>query len=137
MFYFSALRFGPDRKSLASLSAILVAVGEVVGGILFGMLASIFTKKGRWPIVVLGGVLSLLTYSFMFINFPMEANDNDETDEIGFINPNKALALTTSFILGFSDSCFNTQVKHSYNLKYILYLDIYPPIFIKCKPYHP
>ena len=87
-----------------------MAVGEVVGGVLFGMFASIFTKRGRWPIVVLGGVLSLLTYSFMFINFPMEANDNDETDEIGFIEPNKALALTTSFILGFSDSCFNTQV---------------------------
>lgn len=102
--------FGPDRKSLASLSAILVAVGEVVGGVLFGMFASIFTKRGRWPIVVLGGCLSLLTYSFMFINFPMEANDNDETDEIGFIDPNKALALSTSFILGFSDSCFNTQV---------------------------
>ena len=87
-----------------------MAVGEVVGGVLFGMFAKIFTKKGRWPIVVLGGVLSLLTYSFMFINFPMEANDKDETDEVGFINPSKELALTTSFILGFSDSCFNTQV---------------------------
>ena len=109
-------RFGADRKSLASLSAILVAVGEVVGGVLFGMFASVFTRRGRWPIVVLGGLLSLLTYSFMFINFPMEANDKDETDEIGFIDPNKGLALTTSFILGFSDSCFNTQVKNN-NIK--------------------
>ena len=110
-FIYNYCRFGANRKSLASLSAILVAVGEVVGGVLFGMFASVFTRRGRWPIVVLGGLLSLLTYSFMFINFPMEANDNDETDEIGFIDPNKGLALTTSFILGFSDSCFNTQVK--------------------------
>ena len=57
----------------------------------------------------------ILTYSFMFINFPMEANDKDETDEVGFIDPNKALALTTSFILGFSDSCFNTQVDNLSN----------------------
>ena len=40
-------RFGPDRKALASLSAILVATGEVVGGILFGFLGHLTIKWGR------------------------------------------------------------------------------------------
>ena len=60
--------------------------------------------------VILGCLLSLLTYSLMFINLPMDANDDSETDNIGYIKPNKAVALTTAFLLGFSDSCFNTQV---------------------------
>ena len=101
---------GPNRKALASLSGILVALGEVVGGLMFGSLAFLFSRRGRSPVIVAGCVLSLLCYGSMFLNFPMDANDHNETDAIGIIKPNKALALTTSFTLGFSDACYNTQV---------------------------
>ena len=104
------IRFGPYRKSLASLSAILVAVGEVVGGMTFTFLPMIFARQRRNPVVILGCFVSLCTYAFMFINFPNDANNSNETDNIGYISPNKALALTSSFLLGFSDACFNTQV---------------------------
>ena len=40
-------RFGPNRKALSSLSAILVATGEVVGGILFGFLGHLTIRWGR------------------------------------------------------------------------------------------
>ena len=54
--------------------------------------------------------LGLLSYGLMFANFPMSANSG-ETSDIGFISPpSEAMALATSFILGFSDACFNTQV---------------------------
>jgi len=101
--------FGPDRKALASLSAILVATGEVVGGILFGFLGHLTIKWGRYPVILLGGMLGLATYAMMFVNIPMDA-PLGETSDVGFIDPSKELALTASFILGFSDSCFNTQV---------------------------
>ena len=94
------------------MSAIIVATGEVVGGILFGFLGHLTIKWGRHPVVILGSILSLLSYTLMFVNFPMDANNDAETDDIGFLDPpNKALAITTSFLLGFSDSCFATQVK--------------------------
>ena len=102
-------RFGEDRKSLASLSAIIVATGEVAGGLIFGFLAHLTIKWGRHPVVILGFILSLITYALMFINFPMNATLG-ETSDIGYIEPSKEIALTTSFILGFSDACFNTQV---------------------------
>ena len=118
--YKNISRFGSNRKSLASLSAIIVASGEVVGGILFGFLGHLTIKWGRHPVVILGSVLSLLTYILMFVNFPMDANNDAETDDTGFIDPpNKELALFTSFILGFSDSCFATQVKQ--NLKNVYF----------------
>ena len=104
-------RFGPNRKALASLSGILVALGEVIGGLMFGSLAFLFSKRGRYPVILAGCALSLLCYVSMFLNFPMDANDHNETDETGIIEPNTALALTTSFSLGFSDACFNTQVE--------------------------
>ena len=102
-------RFGENRKSLASLSAIIVATGEVTGGLVFGFLGHLTIKWGRHPVVILGFILSLVTYALMFINFPMNATLG-ETSDIGYIDPSKEIALTTSFILGFSDACFNTQV---------------------------
>ena len=77
---------------------------------MFGSLAFLFSRRGRSPVILSGCVLSLLCYGSMFLNFPMDANDQNETDAIGIIKPNKALALTTSFALGFSDACYNTQV---------------------------
>jgi len=101
--------FGEDRKAMATLSGIIVASGEVIGGILFGFLGHLTVKRGRDPIIIMGFVLSMVAYFLMFINFPANATLG-ETLEIGYISPNKALALCTSFILGFSDACFNTQV---------------------------
>ena len=95
-----------------------MAVGEVVGGLVFGSLSFMFAKRGRHHVIMAGCVLSLLCYLSMFLNFPMDANDHNETEDIGIIAPNKALALTTSLTLGFSDACFNTQVDRLYPNKY-------------------
>ena len=108
-FYVFYLRFGVDRKAMATLSGIIVASGEVVGGILFMFLGHLTVKHGRDPIIILGFFLSMVAYFLMFINFPIDA-PLGETDNIGYISPSKELALFTSFILGFSDACFMTQV---------------------------
>jgi len=44
----------PDAKKLVGLCGILVGLGEVVGGALFGILGSKMAKRGRDPIVLLG-----------------------------------------------------------------------------------
>jgi len=105
--------FGEDRKAMATLSGIIVASGEVIGGILFGFLGHLTVKRGRDPIIILGFILSMVAYFLMFINFPPDATMG-ETNAIGYISPNKGLALFTSFILGFSDACFMTQVSGFY-----------------------
>jgi len=105
--------FGPDRKSLATISGIIVAAGEVTGGILFGFLAPLTIKRGRYPIVILGFILSMTAYSLIFINIPASATMDEVADNltsISGISPNRHIALSTSFMLGFSDACFITQV---------------------------
>ena len=104
-----------------------IATALNIGVSLVGILAFVFISplllKNQWwfcgigyyivaggiPFSVLGFILSLVTYALMFINFPMNATLG-ETSDIGYIDPSKEIALTTSFILGFSDACFNTQV---------------------------
>ena len=76
---------------------------------LFGFLGHLTVKRGRHPIIILGFVISIAAYVLMFINFPQDATLG-ETEKEGLISPNTGLALFTSFLLGFSDACFNTQV---------------------------
>lgn len=105
--------FGPDRKPLATISGIIVAAGEVTGGVLFGLLAPLTIKAGRSPIVIAGFILSMTAYTLIFINFPASATLDEVPANITSITglaPSRPLALTTSFLLGFSDACFITQV---------------------------
>jgi len=101
--------FGESRKALATLNGVIIASGEVIGGVLFGFLGHLTVKRGRHPIIILGFVISIAAYVLMFINFPQDATLG-ETEKEGLISPNTGLALFTSFLLGFSDACFNTQV---------------------------
>ena len=93
----------------ATLNGVIIASGEVIGGVLFGFLGHLTVKRGRHPIIILGFVISIAAYVLMFINFPQDATLG-ETEKEGLISPNTGLALFTSFLLGFSDACFNTQV---------------------------
>jgi len=105
--------FGPDRKPLATISGIIVAAGEVTGGILFGFLAPLTIKAGRHPIVILGFILSMTAYALIFINFPAGATLDEvpaNMTSISGLAPSRPIALSTSFLLGFSDACFITQV---------------------------
>ena len=93
------------------MCSIFIAVGEVSGGTLFGFLGHWTKKSGRNPIVIIGLIISVLSYFLMFINLPFNSNigETDPSDK-AYITSNQYLAVFTAFILGFSDSCFNTQV---------------------------
>ena len=105
-------RLGHNRKSLASLSSVILSVGSVLGSMLCSFLGLKFTlRHGRYPVVLLGCLVSIVTFSLMVINFPGDANNDQETDNVGLLNPpSKVITLVASFLLGFADSCFNTQV---------------------------
>ena len=87
-----------------------MAAAEIVGGILFGFMGHLTVKRGRHPIIILGFVLSLLAYLLMLINLPPNATLEETTDDAYIGKPSLEVAFLTSFLLGFSDACFNTQV---------------------------
>ncbi|XP_012538771.1 UNC93-like protein MFSD11 [Monomorium pharaonis] len=118
--------FGDQRKSLVGLSGIFVGVGEVVGGAIFGILASkISGKCGGWPVVITGLVVHLFAFISIFLNMPNDAPFADTTN-VGFINASPILALAGSLALGFGDACYNTQV---YSLLGVLFANESAPAF--------
>ncbi len=109
------LRLGKDEaKALVGMHGIVLAIGEIVGGLLFGILgAKILTRfgasGGRDPVVVVGFLIHLVAYFLVFINLPNTAPFGD-TFDYAYIDSSPALAMLSSFLLGFGDACFNTQI---------------------------
>ena len=117
---------GENRKSLVGLSGICIGVGEVVGGAIFGLLASRNSgSSSRWPVVITGFFISCAAYISVLINLPNTAPFKD-TPDIGLIEPQPILAMAGSVALGFGDACFNTQV---YALLGLLYPKRSAPAF--------
>ena len=119
---------GEDRKKIAALCGIMFGAGEVLGGILFGFLGNLTVKRGREPVILLGLVLSVISYFLIFINLPFSAPlhstselgrqiilsvslESNSGSLVGYLGqPNSYVAYVTGFLMGFSDACFLTQV---------------------------
>ncbi|XP_015123665.1 UNC93-like protein MFSD11 [Diachasma alloeum] len=120
---------GEKRKSLVGLSGICIGVGEVLGGAIFGMLASrgpsTLGKCTGWPVVVIGFFVTLFAYISAFINLPNTSPFKDTNDE-AYIVPSPILAMAGSLTLGFGDACYNTQI---YSLLGVVYAKDSAPAF--------
>jgi cyanate permease len=59
--YGPSLGFTPfteiDPKAMAGLHGILVGVGEILAGLVFGIFGHVTNKVGRWPVVLLGTII--------------------------------------------------------------------------------
>lgn len=103
-------RIGESAKQLVGLSGVCIGLGEVFGGVLFGLLGTKTNRLGRDPIVIIGFIVHILSFFLIFLNLPNDAPFG-ETDNIAFIDPPIPwIALICSALLGFGDSCFNTQI---------------------------
>lgn len=76
---------------------------------MFGIFGQKTNKWGRDPIVMVGFVLHALAFFLIFINLP-DAAPLGKTNDKAFITTNAVLAIFCSFLLGFGDACFNTQI---------------------------
>lgn len=102
-------QFGKDSKQLVGMSGIFIGLGEVLGGALFGILGDKTRRWGRDPIVMAGFVIHVIGFFLIFLNLPNAAPFEDTYDE-AFITSSAPLAIFCSFLLGFGDACFNTQI---------------------------
>uniref|UniRef100_A0A8C5CKH7 Major facilitator superfamily domain containing 11 n=1 Tax=Gadus morhua TaxID=8049 RepID=A0A8C5CKH7_GADMO len=103
-------RFGHNAKGLIGMSGLLIGVGEILGGGVFGILNN--NRLGRNPVVLLGLLIHYLAFYLIFLNIAPDAPQAPEegTDLQAYMTPNVGVALFCSFLLGLGDSCFNTQL---------------------------
>ncbi|XP_053678042.1 UNC93-like protein MFSD11 [Anopheles nili] len=101
---------GSSPKQYVGLNGVFIGVGEVLGGVAFGLLGTRTTTRcGRDPIVITGGILHLGAYFLIYLNLPNSAPFGS-TDALSYIQPPSAgAAMFCSFLLGLGDACFNTQ----------------------------
>jgi len=120
-------KIGENRKSLVGLSGIFIGLGEVMGGAIFGILASKISRRcGGWPVVIIGLFVHLFAFISIFLNLPNDASFED-TDNVSFIQkPSQVFAMAGSLALGFGDACFNTQI---YSLLGVLFAKESAPAF--------
>ncbi|TMS37233.1 hypothetical protein L596_004208 [Steinernema carpocapsae] len=81
-----------------------------MGGLLFGIFSQRFVQGKRFPVIALGFVIHLLAFFFIVINIPMEAPIHKTSSHAWIENPSVFLAVFCGFLLGFADSCWNTQI---------------------------
>jgi MFS-type transporter involved in bile tolerance (Atg22 family) len=75
------MKIGETAKQLVGLSGIFIGVGEVFGGVAFGLLGARTSNKiGRDPIVILGFVIHIIAFFLIFLNLPNYANMMDTND---------------------------------------------------------
>ncbi|KAM3597910.1 uncharacterized protein V6R79_011076 [Siganus canaliculatus] len=104
-------QFGQAAKGLIGISGIVVGIGEIVGGGLFGLLCK-NNRFRRTSVVFLGMVVHFVAFYLIFLNIPDDAPVVFYTNsqKSPYLTPSISIALLCSFLLGLGDSCFNTQL---------------------------
>ncbi|XP_028267153.1 UNC93-like protein MFSD11 isoform X1 [Parambassis ranga] len=104
-------QFGEAAKGLIGISGIVVGIGEIVGGGLFGLVCK-NNRFRRTSVVFLGMVVHFVAFYLVFLNIPDDAPVVFETttQTTPYLTPSISIALLCSFLLGLGDSCFNTQL---------------------------
>ncbi|XP_053707742.1 UNC93-like protein MFSD11 isoform X2 [Synchiropus splendidus] len=120
-------QFGNKAKGLIGISGIVVGIGEIVGGGLFGLLCK-NSHFRRTSVVFLGMVVHFIAFYLIFLNIPGDAPVvfSTTTQTTPFLTPSASVALLCSFLLGLGDSCFNTQL---YSILGCVYAEQSTPAF--------
>ncbi|XP_054615361.1 UNC93-like protein MFSD11 isoform X2 [Dunckerocampus dactyliophorus] len=120
-------QFGEAAKGLIGISGIVVGVGEIIGGGLFGLVCK-NNRFRRTSVVFLGMVVHFVAFYLIFLNIPDDAPVvfNTVTQKSSFLTPSVSIALLCSFLLGLGDSCFNTQL---YSILGCVYTEQSTPAF--------
>ncbi|XP_051572280.1 UNC93-like protein MFSD11 isoform X2 [Myxocyprinus asiaticus] len=119
--------FGEAAKGLIGISGIVVGIGEIVGGGLFGLVLK-NNRFRRTSVVFLGMVVHFVAFYLIFLNIPDDAPVvlKTSSQHKPYMAPSVSIALLCSFLLGLGDSCFNTQL---YSILGRVYVEHSAPAF--------
>ncbi|KRY92974.1 UNC93-like protein MFSD11 [Trichinella pseudospiralis] len=110
-------QFTVSTKVLLALNVIFVGLGESLGGLVFGLITSTIESMGRPVVIILGGIVNVLSFFLIFLFIP-SLSPFQPTDDVAYLLPNEYVAILCSFLLGFGDSCWNTQIYATLGSKY-------------------
>ncbi|XP_014776808.1 UNC93-like protein MFSD11 isoform X1 [Octopus bimaculoides] len=101
--------FGDKANGLIGISGMIIGIGEILGGGIFGIFGKWTQRFGKDPFILLGYVVHVTACYLAFINLPPDSAQV-ESNSSTYLSSSIAVALVCSFLLGFGDSIFNTQI---------------------------
>ncbi|CAF1351951.1 unnamed protein product [Rotaria sordida] len=108
-----SIKYGNTRKRLIGLHGVLLGIGEIVGGGLFGFVTKPKTSSQCALVILIGFFLQIVFYYSAWINFPADAPARETNTESYFqFSPSSSqiIAFVGSFVVGLGDSALNTQL---------------------------
>lgn len=118
-------RLGEDSAKYAGIAGICIGAGEIIGGAFFGIMGKKTNKYGRDPVILLGYIMHMATFFFIYTNLPAES-PLEENYRRAIFPSSVYLAMVCAFGLGFGDACYNTQI---YSILGSMYADDSAPAF--------
>ena len=100
-----------DAKSLTGLHGIVLGIGGLTGGLVFGIFGYLTNRLGHSPIVALGSLAHVTAYSLIYVNLPRDSPFGYTESEAILEPPSPVLAMACSLMIGIGDACFNTQIQ--------------------------
>lgn len=114
---------GESPKKYIGLSGMLIGVGEILGGLSFGILGSKTNRLGRDSIVILGYFTHMVAFFLVFINFPKNASLQQSNEAAYIASRYTAVSNTLERYLNslpfshpFSQSCHCSGVQLPFRL---------------------
>uniref|UniRef100_A0A1I7ZBS2 UNC93-like protein MFSD11 n=1 Tax=Steinernema glaseri TaxID=37863 RepID=A0A1I7ZBS2_9BILA len=101
---------GESTGLIVAFTVLLLGCGQIMGGLVFGICSQRFVHGKRFPVIALGFIVHLLAFFLTVLNIPMEAPIHPTSSSAWMENPSVMLAVFCGFLLGFADSCWNTQI---------------------------
>ncbi|CAF1336957.1 unnamed protein product, partial [Rotaria sordida] len=108
-----SIKYGNTRKRLIGLHGVLLGIGEIVGGGLFGFVTKPKTSSQCALVILIGFFLQIVFYYSAWINFPADAPARETNTESYFqfsSSSSQIIAFVGSFVVGLGDSALNTQL---------------------------
>lgn len=103
--------FGTQAKQLVGFSGLATGLGQILGGLLFGILGNCApSKRPDKSLVVFIGFLAHITSFFLIFLTFHPLSPLVEVSGFSYFAPNMYIVLGCAFLLGFGDSAFNTQI---------------------------
>lgn len=69
------------------LAGMLIGIGEITGGLIFGIFGTKTVKWGRDPIVLIGYFVHMVAFFLIFLNFKPDSTLTDNPVKTTFITP--------------------------------------------------
>lgn len=101
--------FKMEKVYLVTWSAFFIGLGEATGCLFIIYGSKRLLKDKRYRILLLGFSTLMLSYVLAYINLPKDAVKH-ATDERGIIATRMSLCWVCSFLIGFGDACYVTQI---------------------------